>query len=95
MAGALSRAGARQSQPNGRFFRTGGGQQTACLDGPDGADFDLFLQRWNGRRGRPSPGPTGPDADEPLTFNGNAGVYRYRVQSETGSGDYTLGFSTP
>ncbi|BCB82340.1 hypothetical protein GCM10022251_47610 [Phytohabitans flavus] len=95
VAGALSRAGARQSQPNGRFFRTAGGRQTACLDGPDGADFDLFLQRWNGQSWQTVARATGPDADETLTFNGNAGVYRYRVQSEAGSGDYTLGFSIP
>jgi streptogrisin C len=95
VAGALSQAGARQTQPNGRFFRSGAGQQTACLDGPDGADFDLFLQRWNGRAWQTVARATGPDADETLTFNGSAGVYRYRVQSEAGSGDYTFGFSTP
>ncbi|BCB87735.1 hypothetical protein Psuf_050480 [Phytohabitans suffuscus] len=95
MAGTLNRAGARQAQPNGRFFRTGAGRQTACLDGPDGADFDLFLQRWNGQSWQTVARATSQDADETLTFNGSAGVYRYRVQSEAGSGDYTLGFSTP
>lgn len=95
VAGALSRTGARQSQPNGRFFRTGGGEQTACLDGPDGTDFDLTLQRWNGRSWQTVARATGPSADKTLTFDGNAGVYRYRVQSAAGSGEYTLGFSTP
>jgi streptogrisin C len=95
VAGALSRTGARQSQPNGRFFRTGGGRQSACLDGPDGADFDLFLQRFNGQAWQTVARATSPGSDETLTFNGNAGVYRYRVQSDNGSGEYTLGFSAP
>ncbi|MDQ7907357.1 S1 family peptidase [Phytohabitans sp. ZYX-F-186] len=95
VAGELSRTGARQSQPNGRFFRTGGGEQTACLDGPDGTDFDLSLQRWNGQSWQTVARATGAEADETLTFDGDAGIYRYRVQSRSGSGEYTLGFSTP
>ncbi|GAA4702656.1 S1 family peptidase [Phytohabitans rumicis] len=95
VTGALSQTGARQSQPNGRFFRSGAGTQTACLDGPSGADFDLLLQRWNGRNWQTVARASGPSADEQLTFAGNAGVYRYRVQSDRGAGEYTLGFSTP
>jgi streptogrisin C len=90
--GSLSGAGARQTQPNGRFFRATAGQHTACLDGPDGANFDLFLQRWNGRGFRTVARSTGATADEQLTFTGTAGFYRYRVVAESGSGAYTLGF---
>jgi len=95
VAGSLSRTGARQTQPNGRFYRSGGGQQTACLDGPDSADFDLFLQRFNGQSWQTVARATSSGSDETLTFDGSAGVYRFRVQSKAGSGDYTLGFSTP
>lgn len=93
--GALGRTGTRQAQPNGRFFRAGAGQQAACLDGPDGADFDLVLQRWNGRGWQTVAGATGPASNEQLTFDGSAGVYRYRIQSDEGSGAYTLGFTAP
>ncbi|MFC0529158.1 S1 family peptidase [Phytohabitans kaempferiae] len=93
VAGALSRTGARQAQPNGRFFRAAGGTHTACLDGPDGADFDLVLQRFNGRSWQTVARGTGSGSDETLTFDGNAGVYRYRIASAAGSGEYTLGFS--
>jgi streptogrisin C len=91
-AGALAAAGARQTQPRGRFFRASAGRQSACLDGPDGADFDLFLQRWTGRSWRTVARATGATADERLTFRGRAGFYRYRVVSESGSGAYTLTF---
>jgi streptogrisin C len=91
-AGSLAAAGARQIQPNGRFFRATAGRQSACLDGPDAANFDLFLQRWNGRRWATVARATGTTADEQLTFTGRAGFYRYRVVSESGSGAYTLAF---
>jgi streptogrisin C len=91
-AGSLGAAGARQTQPDGRFFRASSGRQSACLDGPDAANFDLFLQRWAGRGWRTVARATGDTADERLTFTGRAGFYRYRVVSESGSGAYTLTF---
>jgi streptogrisin C len=91
--GNLSRAGARQTQPNGRFFRSTAGQHTACLDGPDAANFDLTLQRFSRGQWRTVARAAGPSADETLTFDGPAGFYRYRVQSRGGSGAYSLGFS--
>nr|MDT0657100.1 S1 family peptidase [Micromonospora sp. DSM 115978] len=86
------RSGRGQIQP-GRFFRSTAGLHTACLDGPDGADFDLYLQRWTGGGWRTVARATGSGADEQLTHQGRAGVYRYRVQSDSGSGQYVLGFS--
>ncbi|MDG4829692.1 alpha-lytic protease prodomain-containing protein [Solwaraspora sp. WMMD1047] len=91
-AGAL-RSGRGQIQPSGRFFRAPAGRHTACLDGPDGADFDLYLQRWSGGGWRTVARATGSGADEQLSHRGPAGVYRYRVQSDSGSGRYVLGFS--
>ncbi|HEU4424668.1 MAG TPA: S1 family peptidase [Pilimelia sp.] len=90
--GSLSRTGARAIQPDGRFFRATAGQHRACLDGPDGADFDLVLQRWNGEAWRTVARATGSGPDEQIRFNGNTGFYRYRVESERGSGSYTLTF---
>ncbi|HET6531636.1 MAG TPA: S1 family peptidase [Actinoplanes sp.] len=92
--GALSGAGRAQIQPNGAAFRAGAGQQTACLDAPDGADFDLILQRLTLRGFRTVAEGTG-DGDRQLTFTGRAGTYRYAIISRSGSGDYTLGFSVP
>jgi streptogrisin C len=93
-SGSLSRAGIAQAQPNGGAFRANAGQQTACLDAPDGADFDLFLQRLTSRGFRTVAQATG-TGDKELTFNGRAGTYRYVVAASAGSGSYTLGLSTP
>ena len=92
--GSLSRPGRGQAQPNGGAFRAAAGEQTACLDAPDGADFDLLLQRLTVGGFRTVAQGTG-DGDKTLTFNGRAGTYRYAVISRSGSGAYTLGFSVP
>ncbi|SDY51467.1 streptogrisin C [Micromonospora pattaloongensis] len=88
-SGNLARAGSAQIQPNGRYFRARAGDHTACLDAPQGADFDLVLQRWNGSAWRTVAASSG----ERLTHSGDAGFYRYRVQSQSGAGRYTLAFS--
>jgi streptogrisin C len=92
--GSLSRAGVGQFQPNGGAFRAGAGAQTACLNAPDGADFDLVLQRLTLDGFRTVAQAAG-DGDKQLTFNGRAGTYRYAVVATAGSGAYSLGFSTP
>jgi streptogrisin C len=92
--GSLSAQGSAQAQPDGGAFRAGAGQQTACLDAPDGADFDLVLQRLTLGGFRTVGQATG-DGDKELTFTGQAGTYRYAVVATSGSGAYSLGFSTP
>ncbi|MBG0825237.1 M4 family metallopeptidase [Planomonospora sp. ID91781] len=93
--GTLS-SGASQYQPDGGSFQTTvSGAHRACLDGPNGTDFDLYLQKrgtfgWSTVARSTSTGP-----DESLTYNGTAGTYRYRVHSYSGSGDYTLGYDAP
>jgi streptogrisin C len=97
--GSLSRAGRGQVQPNGGAFRAAAGEQTACLDAPDGAEFELLLQRLtlSGFRtvAQATENQGTGDGDKTLTFTGRAGTYRYAVISRSGSGDYTLGFSVP
>ncbi len=92
--GSLSRSGVGQAQPQSGSFRSGAGTQTACLDAPEGADFDLVLQRQSLGRWRTVAQETG-TGDKELTFNGRAGTYRYVVIATAGSGAYTLGFDTP
>ena len=80
-------------EPSGRFFRASAGTHTACLDGPEGADLDLYLQQFRDGEWRTVARVTGAGADEELTHSGPAGAYRYVVQSDGGSGRYTLAFS--
>ncbi|WP_406863973.1 S1 family peptidase [Streptomyces sp. HUAS MG47] len=83
-------------QPGGSYYQsTTSGTHTGCLAGPSGADFDLYLQKWNGSTWATVAQGTTPAADETLTYNGTAGYYRYQVHAYSGSGAYTLGLSRP
>jgi len=92
--GELTRAGGRQIQPDGRFFRAGAGRHSACLQAPAGAAFRLTLQRFTADGWRTvARGDRAGATVTRLSFSGPAGAYRYRVQSGRGVGGYLLGFS--
>ncbi|MEU4541268.1 S1 family peptidase [Streptosporangium sp. NPDC023825] len=89
-------AGRSVYQPRGLYYRlTVGGLQTACLDGSDGTDFDLYLQKWNGSTWPVVATSDSAGPDESISYTGTPGYYRYRVVSAAGSGPYTLGFRVP
>lgn len=91
--GTINRAGSAQAQPNGGAYRARAGTHTACLDAPAGTDFDLVLQKAN-NRGQFRTVATGTgDGDKTLSFEGNAGTYRYVVVASSGTGAYNLGFN--
>ncbi|WP_435615246.1 S8 family serine peptidase [Streptomyces coelicoflavus] len=94
-SGSLT-SGSSAYQPDGGYFRTTvTGAFEACLDGPDNADYDLYLQKWSGAGWTTVARGTTPAADEKLTYTGGAGYYRYRVHAYSGNGAYTLGYDTP
>jgi streptogrisin C len=90
--GSLRHSGSAQVQPNGGAFRANAGTQTACLSAADGADFGVVLQRHTNRGFRTVASVA---AGEELTFTGRSGTYRYVVVDVSGSGAYSLGFTTP
>jgi streptogrisin C len=93
--GSLS-SGASAIQPDGSYYySSASGTHSACLDGPSGVDFDLYLQKWNGSAWSSVASGTTANPDETVTYSGTAGYYRYQVLSYSGSGSYTLGFSNP
>jgi streptogrisin C len=95
LTGSLT-AGGSAIQPNNSYYQsTASGAHTGCLDGPSDADFDLYLQKWNGTTWADVASATSPAPDETLTYTGSAGYYRYRVHAYTGSGTYTLGYTKP
>lgn len=77
-------------------FTVAAGQVVGCLDGPTGADFDLYLQRrsstgtWSDVAAGESSG-----ADEQVTYTAAAGTYRWRVYAYSGSGAWSLGWDLP
>ncbi|MEU9886755.1 S1 family peptidase [Sphaerisporangium sp. NPDC051011] len=95
VSGSLS-SGASAFQPNNSYYQsTVSGTHSACLDGPNGTDFDLYLQKWNGSAWVDVASGTTSGPDETVTYSGTSGYYRYEVHAYSGSGSYTLGFSKP
>jgi hypothetical protein len=94
-AGSLTSGGSTIQPTNSYFQTTVNGLHRACLDGPSGTDFDLYLQKWNGGSWANVASATSSSADETLTYNGTAGYYRYRILAYSGSGSYTLGYDAP
>ncbi|GII84369.1 peptidase M28 [Sphaerisporangium siamense] len=74
---------------------TATGTFRACLAGPPGSDYDLYLQKLSGSLWIVVAQSTSPGADESLTYTGTPGTYRYRVHSYSGTGTYTLGYDVP
>ncbi|MCZ7416561.1 M28 family metallopeptidase [Streptomyces sp. WMMC897] len=94
--GTLSGQGDADYQPDGSYFHTPtSGTHSACLDGPDGVDFDLYLQKWNGYGWSNVDSGTSSGPDESISYSGTSGYYRYRVYAYSGSGSYTLDYDTP
>ncbi|WP_329427922.1 S1 family peptidase [Streptosporangium sp. NBC_01495] len=93
--GTLTEGGSAY-QPRGRRYRsTVGGVHSGCLNANDGTDFDLYLQKWNNRSWVTVATSEGPNPDEKIDYTGTPGYYRYRVVASSGSGPYSLGYSTP
>jgi streptogrisin C len=90
---SLKRTGSQQAT---RGFRSHGGQQHACLSGPEGADFDLSLQKRTDRGWKTVAAADGNTAVEELTFTSrNGGTFRYVISSVQGSGEYSLAIDVP
>ncbi|GAA0416153.1 serine protease [Acrocarpospora corrugata] len=80
---------------NSSYTSTVSGTHRACLDGPNGVDFDLYLQRYNGSSWVTVASGTSAGPDEAVTYNGTAGSYRIRVHAYSGSGAYSVGSTRP
>jgi streptogrisin C len=93
-SGSLS-SGQNAYAPNSSGFYAYSGTHRACLDGPTGADFDLYLQKWNGLTWTTVAQGISSGPDESFTYTGTAGYYRYRIHAYSGSGSLIIGFDTP
>lgn len=89
--GYLSGTGAAQIQPNGSYYQsTVSGLHKGTLSGPAGTDFDLRLYKWNGSSWAVVASSLGSTSSEVINYNGTAGYYYWRINSYSGSGNYTL-----
>ncbi|MEU4835515.1 S1 family peptidase [Streptosporangium sp. NPDC023615] len=89
-------AGQFAYQPQGLSYTTkAAGLHAGCLDGPLGADLDLYLQKLIGATWQSVATADGAGPDEKISHTGTPGRYRYKVAATAGSGAYTLGFTAP
>ncbi|HLM54846.1 MAG TPA: S8 family peptidase [Pyrinomonadaceae bacterium] len=95
--GTLSGTGASQYQPGGSYYYSSvSGSHRGCLVGPSsGADFDLYLQRWNGSSWVTVARGETATSNETVSYSGTAAYYRWQVYSYSGSGSYNLWIVRP
>jgi len=94
--GSLSGMGASQYQPNGTYyFSNTSGTHRGWLQGPANADFDLYLQKWNGFWWVTVAVSESVTSTEQIAYTGTLGYYRWRVYSYSGSGPYTFWLQRP
>jgi streptogrisin C len=78
-----------------KAFSAASGTHTGCLDGPSGADFDLYLQKYSSGAWQTVAQGITTSADELVSYTGTSGTYRWLVRSYSGSGSFTLGWNVP
>lgn len=95
--GSLSGTGASQYQPNGSYYYSAvSGTHKGCLRGPtSGADFDLYLEKWNGLWWSTVARSESTSSNENITYSGTSGYYRWRIYSYSGSGSYNFYLEKP
>lgn len=90
--GSLSFTGDYDYHPNGSYYYSSvSGAHKGCLVGPtSGADFDLYLQKWNGFTWVIVASSESVTANETISYSGTSGYYRWQIYSYSGSGSYNF-----
>jgi aqualysin 1 len=89
--GSLAGTNSSGYQPNGTYyFSSVSGTHKGCLVGPSGADFDLYLQKWNGSAWVIVASSTSATSSETISYAGTSGYYMWQVYSYSGSGSYSF-----
>ena len=85
----------RASAYPGGSFSAPAGAHKGCLTGPASADFDLYLERWNGFSWSSVARGIGPTSTETVSYTGAVGTYRWRVYAYSGTGAFRLEVTRP
>jgi subtilisin family serine protease len=95
--GSLGFTGDYDYHPNGSYYYSSvSGTHKGCLVGPtSGADFDLYLQKWNGSAWVIVARSESVTSNETISYTGTSGYYRFQVYSYSGSGSYNLWIIRP
>ena len=84
--GSLSFTGDFDYQPNGSYYHSSSlGFHKGCLVGPSsGADFDLYLQKWNGTAWVIVASSQSETSNETTSSFNGPGYYRWQIYSYSG-----------
>jgi subtilisin family serine protease len=93
--GTLSGDRDDEFQPDGTRYESAAGTHRGWLRGPEGTDFDLYLQRWNGLWWTTVARSLSASAEEFVEHAGTAGSYRWRIRSYRGGGAYDFWLDAP
>lgn len=88
-------AGRTAYQPNGRYYYANAGVHQGWLQGPSGSNFDLSLERWNGRSWVTVASSAGASSSETISYKGSAAYYRWVIRAKSGSGSYSFSLFRP
>lgn len=95
-SGTLSGTGDYDYHPNGNYYYASTGTHSGQLEGPSGADFDLYLYKWYSFWGWLTvASSTSSSSSESINYNGSSGYYVWEVYSYSGSGSYDLCLTAP
>ncbi|WP_407319034.1 S1 family peptidase [Isoptericola halotolerans] len=91
--GSLNQGG-QAVHPDGSYWnQSSAATITACVEGPSTADYDVYLQRWNGSGWSSVAQGTTTSHLDSLTYSASSGYYRVVVHAYAGSGAYTTGIT--
>jgi subtilisin family serine protease len=83
-------------EPNGTYYHSASsGYHKGWLRGPSGADFDLYLWRWDGSQWVVVASSESESSGEEISYYGAPGYYIWRVLSYRGSGAYDFWLQQP
>ena len=94
-SGSLSWGGTAYHPGSSDYYYSSGGTHVGCISGPEGADFDLYLEKWNGSSWSVVARGISATSEESVSYTGTSGYYSWRVSSYSGSGSYTFGLDRP
>src|SRR5262245_59626854 len=83
-------------EPNGTYYYNDSfGYHKGWLRGPAGADFDLYLWRWNGLYWEVVAGSESESPNEEISYYGSPGYYKWRIYAYRGNGFYNFWLQQP
>jgi hypothetical protein len=83
-------------EPDGSYYHAARGYERGQLSGPSGTDFDLYLYKWNSRRGWVVVAQSiSNTSNESISYNGGSAYYMWDIYAYNGSGSFVFCLQHP